>query len=96
MFDSFREVVTVDFEFTATTGERPVPVCLVAQRAGAVGAASTSFRINLGQHRPTQQARMFLFVAFYVSAELGCYRAPWAGRCPRAFLIFFTEFSGAH
>jgi hypothetical protein len=29
-FDAYREIVAVDFEFTALSGERPSPVCLVA------------------------------------------------------------------
>jgi len=30
MLDAFREIVATDLEFTATTGGRPIPVCLVA------------------------------------------------------------------
>ncbi len=30
MFDEFREIWLVDFEFTAERGERPDPVCFVA------------------------------------------------------------------
>ena len=30
MLDCYHEVVAVDFEFIATPGNRPIPVCLVA------------------------------------------------------------------
>ena len=37
MLDYFREVVAVDFEFIATPGNRPVPVCLVAHGGVSAG-----------------------------------------------------------
>jgi DNA polymerase I len=74
MLDAFREVVVVDFEFTTTTGERPDPVCVVAWEL----RSRRKFRIWLD--RPTAAAPYatgpdVLFVAFYASAEFGCYRA---------------------
>ena len=31
MFDQFREIWLVDFEFTCPPGERPLPLCLVGR-----------------------------------------------------------------
>jgi len=90
VLDAFREIVVVDFEFTATPGNRPVPVCLVAheQRSGR------RFRIWHDQFGPTPPYTTgpdVLFVAYYASAELGCYRVlGWP--MPERILDLFTEF----
>ena len=87
---TFEEIWAVDFEFIAQPGERPVPVCLVARelRSGRTikqwrGEFSTapSFRTDAGA----------LFVAYYASAELGCFLAlGWP--MPTRILDLFTEF----
>lgn len=69
----FREVVAADFEFVAAPGERPVPVCVVAHEL----ISGRRFRLwadALGRLPPYATGEDVLFVAFYASAELGCYR----------------------
>jgi DNA polymerase-1 len=90
MLDAFREVVVVDSEFTAITGERPGPVCLVAHEL----RSGRRFRIFQGQFGPAPPYATgpdVLVVAYYASAELGCYRAlGWP--MPERILDLFTEF----
>lgn len=90
MFDTFREVVVVDTEFTAITGERPIPVCLVAHEL----RSGRRFRIFQGQFGPVPPYATgpdVLFVAFYASAELGVYHAlGWP--MPLRILDPFIEF----
>ena len=70
----YRHIVAVDFEFEfgGHDGNRPRPVCMVANelrpvKVGAFGAASWSIAtVSIGET---------LFVAFYASAELGCFGA---------------------
>jgi DNA polymerase-1 len=86
----FREVVVVDFEFTATPGERPGPVCLVAHEL----CSGRRFRIFQGQFGPCPPYATgpdVLFVAYVASAELGCYRVlGWP--MPERILDLFAEF----
>lgn len=88
--NAFSEIVTIDFEFIATDGNRPVPVCLVAHEL----LSGRSFRIwqdQFGPAPPYATGPDVLFVAFYASAELGCYRAlSWP--MPERVLDLFTEF----
>ena len=90
MLDCYREIVAVDFEFAVTPGDRPTPVCLVAheQRSGR------RFRIwqdQFGSAPPYATGPDVLFVAYYASAELGCYRVlGWP--MPGCILDLFTEF----
>jgi DNA polymerase-1 len=92
VLDAFREVVVVDFEFTTTTGERPGPVCLAAREL----RSGRRFRLWQDQliGRPTPPYATgpdVLLVAFYASAELGCYRQlGWD--MPERVLDLFTEF----
>jgi hypothetical protein len=90
MIDQFCEVVLVDFEFAITPGERPKPVCLVAHEL----RSGRRFRVwldQLGAAPPYATGPDVLFVAYYASAELGCYRAlGW--RMPERILDLFVEF----
>jgi hypothetical protein len=90
VLDPFREVVVVDFEFTTAAGERPGPVCLVAHEL----RSGRRFRIWQDQFGPTPPYATgpdVLFVAYYASAELGCYRVlGWP--MPERVLDLFTEF----
>jgi hypothetical protein len=92
VLDSFREVVVVDFEFTALPGERPDPVCLVAREL----RSGRRFRIWLdglgpGLRLPYATGTDVLLIAFYTSAELGCYRR--VGQpMPQRVLDLFIEF----
>jgi hypothetical protein len=90
MLDCFREIVVADFEFIATVGNRPTPVCLVAHEL----RSGRRFRVRQGQFGsvpPYATGTDVLFVAYYASAELGCYRAlGWP--MPERILDLFTEF----
>jgi hypothetical protein len=85
-----RAVVVVDFEFIATTGERQVPVCMVAHEL----RSRQSWRVwqdEFGPAPPFPTGPDTLFVAYYASAELGCYRAlGWP--MPERVLDLFVEF----
>src|SRR6266404_5874046 len=90
MLDAFREVVVADFEFTATTGERPIPVCLVVHELCS-GRRFRLWQDQLGPTPPYTRGPDVLFVAYYASAELGCYRVlGWP--MPERILDLFTEF----
>jgi DNA polymerase-1 len=90
LLDAFREVVAVDFEFIATTGDRPNPVCLVAHELRS-GRRFRIWQDQLGPAPPYATGPDVLFVAFYASAELGCYRVlGWPA--PVHALDLFTEF----
>jgi DNA polymerase I len=90
VLDAFREVVAVDFEFIATAGNRPIPVCLVAHELRS-GRRFRLWQNQLGPTPPYATGPDVLFVAFYASAELGCYRVlGWSA--PKHILDLFTEF----
>lgn len=90
MLDAFREIVLADFEFAAPPGEQPDPVCLVARELRS-GHQFRRWRNQLGSAPPYATGSNVLFVAFYASAELGCYHAlGW--RMPERVLDLFTEF----
>jgi len=84
------EIVLVDFEFEIGQGERPVPVCLVAHEWGS-GRHFRLMQDQLGSVPPYATGSDVLFVAYYASAELGCYRAlGWP--MPERILDLFAEF----
>jgi DNA polymerase I len=90
MLDCFREVVAVDFEFIATAGNRPTPVCLVAHELRS-GRRFRMWEDQFGPAPPYATGSDVLFVAYYASAELGCYRVlGWP--MPDRLLDPFTEF----
>lgn len=68
-----RGVWAVDFEFTAPPGERPAPICMVA-RDLIGGRAIRVSADQLGHEPPFPIDAGALFVAYYASAELGCFR----------------------
>jgi DNA polymerase I len=88
--DDFREIVFADFEFEAPPGERPIPVCLVAHE----WRSGRRFRIwqdQFGSAPPFATGPDVLFVAYYNSAEFGCYRAlGWP--MPERTIDLFAEF----
>jgi hypothetical protein len=73
MLDGFREIVLADFEFEVAPGNRPVPVCLVAHELRS-GRTIRIWQNEFGAAPPYATGPDVLFVAFYASAELGCYR----------------------
>jgi DNA polymerase I len=90
MLDQFREVVLVDFEFEAHQGERPVPVCMVGRELRS-GRKFRIFQDQFGSMPPYAAGPDVLFVAYYASAELGCYRAlGWP--MPQRVLDLYVEF----
>jgi hypothetical protein len=87
---SFREVVVADFEFAITPGECPRPLCLVAHELRS-GRRFRLWRNQFGALPPYATGPDVLFVAYYASAELGCYRAlDWP--TPERILDLFAEF----
>lgn len=76
LLDRFMEIWVVDFEFRAPTGARPIPVCMVAvefrsgrrlQVWGDEIASTANPPFDIGPRS--------LFVAYYASAEMGCFLA---------------------
>lgn len=73
MLDDSREIWLVDFEFDATPGNNPKPICLVAKeyRSGRT--------LRLWQDEFSQACAPYptdaesLFVAYYATAEIGCH-----------------------
>ena len=87
---SFREIVVLDFEFEVGHGERPVPVCLVAKELRS-NRTHRVFQGEFGAAPPYAAGPDVLFVAYYASAELGCYRVlGW--QLPERILDLFVEF----
>ena len=96
----FRHVVVADFEFefgghaaaeeAGRSGERPRPVCMVAKEL----LSGQTWRLWRGEFGPTPPFPIGsdgLFVAYYASAELGCFGAlGWAR--PENVLDLFIEF----
>jgi hypothetical protein len=102
MLDSlpFRYVVPVDFEFefgghasfddASRSGERPRPVCMVAKELRS-GQTWRLWRGEFGQAPPFPIGHDAVVIAFYASAEMGCFRALGWPR-PNNILDLFAEF----
>ena len=90
MLNTFREIVVVDFEFTALRGERPEPVCLVAHELRS-GRRFRMFEDQFGPVPPYATGPDVLLWRYYASAELGVYRVlGWP--MPERMLDLFVEF----
>lgn len=96
----FRSIVAVDFEFNfgghasaeeaSRSGERPRPVCMVAKEL-RTGQCWRMWSDELGSTPPFPVGPDTLIVAYYASAELGCFCAlGWP--TPARILDLFTEF----
>jgi DNA polymerase-1 len=86
----FREVWAIDFEFTAPPGTRPAPACMVARELGT-GRLIRMWQDELPTRPPFDVGEDTLFVAYYASAEVGCFLAlGWP--VPARILDLFTEF----
>jgi hypothetical protein len=86
----FREVWAVDFEFTAPPGERQTPICMVARELRS-GQTIRLGRDQFGPAPPFPTDGGVLFVSYYASAELGCFRSlGWA--MPARILDLYVEF----
>jgi DNA polymerase I len=94
MLDCFvyREIWAVDFEFTAPDGGWPGPVCMVALELRS-GRCIRLWRDQLEalSEAPFDTSSNSLFVAYFASAEIGCFLAlGWP--LPARMLDLFTEF----
>jgi len=96
----FRAIVPIDFEFdfgghaspeeAGRSGERPRPTCMVAKELES-GQTWRRRRGEFDSTPPFSTDASTLFVAYYASAELGCFRAlGWP--TPARILDLFTEF----
>lgn len=86
----FEQIWLVDFEFRATDGEVPVPICLVAHEFKS-GETMRVWQNQFGPTSPYRTDEGVLFVAYYASAEIGCHLAlGWEK--PTRVLDLFTEF----
>jgi len=88
----FGEVWAVDFEFIAEDGERPDPVCMVARELRS-GRRQRLWRDDLRclSRAPFATDGGALFVAYFASAELGCFLAlGWP--MPMRILDLYAEF----
>jgi DNA polymerase-1 len=88
--DRFTEVWCVDFEFIALPGRLPDPVCCIAREL----RSGRESRLWLGENplaSPPPIGPEAVLVAYYASAELGCYRAlGWP--LPAQVIDLFAEF----
>ncbi|HAA52161.1 MAG TPA: DNA polymerase I, partial [Planctomycetaceae bacterium] len=87
--NTFREVWMIDFEFSAPDGERPTPVCLVAREFFSNRLLRLSAH-ELSDQPPFPTDDNTLVVAFFASAEIGCFLALKWG-VPRRILDLWTE-----
>lgn len=72
LLDSFREVWLIDFEFSAPDGEHPTPICLVAREYFS-GQLVRVWQDEFQSSPPWLNCEDVLIVAFYSSAEFGCF-----------------------
>ncbi|MFZ0714258.1 DNA polymerase, partial [Mycobacterium sp.] len=86
----FREVWLLDFEFISESGSSPVPVCMVAREL-VTNKLIRLWQGDLGSEPPFPIDDDTLFVAYFASAELGCFlQLGWP--IPPRVLDLFTEF----
>jgi hypothetical protein len=74
LFQLYREIWAVDFEFQNTPGDRPDPVCLTARELKS-GRRVQLWRNQFGPEPPYPTDEHTLLVAFFASAEIGCHLA---------------------
>jgi DNA polymerase I len=88
----YKEIWCCDFEFFGSDGNRPTPVCMVAQEARS-GRTLQIWQDELAQmsEAPFDTGPETLFVAYFASAEIGCFLTlRWDP--PERILDLFTEF----
>jgi DNA polymerase family A len=100
MLGAFNHVVVADFEFefgghasfedASRSGARQRPVCMVAKELRS-GQVWRIWRDEFRSEPPFPIGPDALFVAYYASAELGCFRARGWPK-PANILDLFTEF----
>jgi DNA polymerase I len=92
LLDLFKEIWCTDFEFRAPDGECPMPLCMVAHEF-RTGRLIRIWRDELTRRTeaPFNVGPDSLFVAYYASAEMGCFLAlNWP--LPTYILDLFVEF----
>jgi DNA polymerase-1 len=74
VFDAFKEIWCADFEFRAEPGDNPRPVCMVAKEI-RTGKEIRIWRsaLLLMNRAPFDVGNSALFVAYFASAEFGCF-----------------------
>jgi DNA polymerase I len=83
-------VADFEFEFGGHNGNQPRPVCMVAKELRS-GKEWRIWRGDFGSTPPFPTGHNCLFVAYYASAELSCFRAlGWP--MPARILDLYTEF----
>jgi DNA polymerase I len=86
----FREIWLLDFEFIAEPGCNPDVVCAVARELGS-NRVIRLWRGEFQQDPPFDVGNGVLFVAYYASAEMGCFlQLNWP--MPANLLDLYTEF----
>ena len=89
--DCYREIWCADFEFHAPDGHRPEPLCLAAREVRTGRVATRWLTDDTPVAPPFGTGADMLFIAFYASAELGCFLAlGWP--MPVRILDLFAEF----
>ncbi len=88
----YHEVWLIDFEFSTPDGERPTPVCLVAREYFS-NRLVRLFADELQDRPPFPTDDNSLFVAYFASAEIGCFLSlGWD--VPKRILDLWTEQRG--
>ena len=94
IFERFSRIIFHDFEFQAPAGEAPAPVCLVAKEVTSKGTRTIRLfgEKLLGTHVPPfDVGPCTLVVAYYASAEWGCFlELGWP--LPARSLDLYAEF----
>jgi DNA polymerase I len=86
----FREIIAIDFEFETGEGENPKPVCMVAKEIGS-GRLIKSWQDQLSTTPPFPIDDETLIIAYYASAEIGCFlQLDWP--VPTRIIDLYAEF----
>jgi hypothetical protein len=86
----FREVVALDFEFISEAGATATPVCMVARELVS-GRLHRLWADGFTDQPPFPTGDDVLFVAYFASAEMGCFLSlGWA--LPMRILDLYVEF----
>ena len=86
----FNEIWAADFEFVANSGERPIPVCMVAREL-RTGRQLRLWADQFGPRPPFNIGADALFVAYFASAEFSCFRVlNWP--MPARILDIYVEY----
>jgi hypothetical protein len=89
--DFFDEIWLLDFEFHAPQGEQPLPLCLVAREIHSGRLVRQWLELDSPSAAPFAVGERSLFVAYFASAELGCFLSlGWP--VPVRILDLYVEF----